>query len=251
VSRPAPFRAVFRFYEELNDFLPPGKRRKRIVYAFSGKPAVKDAIEAQGVPHTEVDLIVVGGESVGFDHHLRDGDEVAVYPVFESLDITPVVKLREEPLREPRFVLDVHLGKLARLLRLLGFDALYRSDYDDPEIVRLSVEQRRVVLTRDRQLLHARVITHGYCLRSTDPEEQLAEVIRRFDLRQRVAPFSRCLSCNEVLEPVAKEEVLDRLEPRTRRDHDTFVRCPACERIFWPGSHHRRLSAVVERFRGD
>jgi len=245
------FTATFRFYAELNDFLPEGKRLQRLPYTFSGKPSVKDAIEAQGIPHTEVDLIVVEGESIGFDYHLRDGDEVAVYPVFESLDITPIVKLREKPLREPRFILDVHLGKLARHMRLLGFDTLYRNDYADPEIVELSVSERRAVLTRDRRLLRARVITHGYWLRSTDAEEQLAEVIRRFDLKRLISPFSRCLACNGSMEPVKKEEILDLLEPKTKLYFDEFYRCAECGKIYWRGSHSGQLDKVVRRYSRD
>jgi uncharacterized protein with PIN domain len=144
--------ASFRFYAELNDFLPaepPGLERR---HGFEGRPAVKDAIEAQGVPHTKVELILRNGESVSFAEPLRDGDRVAVYPVFESFDLGPALAVRREPLREPRFVVDVNLGKLARRLRLLGFDTRYRNDFADPEVVRIAVEEGRIVLTRDRCL---------------------------------------------------------------------------------------------------
>src|SRR5205823_11484961 len=132
--------AQFRFDEELNDFLAPALRKREFDYSFRGTPAVKDAIEAIGVPHTEVDLVLVDGESVDFTRRLTGGERVAVYPVFERLDIAPVTRLRARPLRRTRFVLDVHLGKLARNLRLLGFDALYRTDYDDATIIRLSLD---------------------------------------------------------------------------------------------------------------
>jgi uncharacterized protein with PIN domain len=234
-------RAQFRFHEELNDFLPAGRRKTDIAYEFDGFPAVKDSIEALGVPHSEVDLIVANGASVRFDYRLRDGDRVAVYPCFEALDIGPLQKLRESPLREPAFVLDVHLGKLARLLRLLGFDAAYRNDYRDREIVTLSVTERRIVLTRDRRLLFHRVITHGYFVRSTDATEQAREVVTRLDLAGRVRPFSRCLACNGTLEGVAKAAIEDRLEPLTRRYHSDFSRCMACSRVYWKGSHYDRL----------
>ena len=188
--------ATFRFYAELNDFLEPGLRGREIRYAFSGRPAVKSAIEALGVPHPEVEVIVVGGSSVGFDSRLDDGDRVAVYPMFEAVDVSPIMRLRERPLRQTRFVLDTHLGKLARLLRLLGFDTLYRNDFDDEEIVRVSVDERRIALTRDRGILKHGELTHGYCLRSAAPLEQVHEVMSRFDLRRSVAPFSRCTMCN-------------------------------------------------------
>ena len=239
--------AEFRFYEELNDFLKPERRKRALTYRFNGRPGIKDAIEAQGVPHVEVDLILVNGESVGFDYQLQDGDRVAVYPVFESLDITPLVKLREKPLRTVAFVVDVNLGRLARLLRLMGFDTLFSNAYADDEIVRISEEQNRIVLTRDRRLLHAKAVTHGYWVRSVWPSRQIEEVVRRFDLAGLVRPFSRCADCNGLIEPVAKEAVLDRLEPKTKKYYETFYRCPACGKIYWEGSHVGKLR---ERFQG-
>ena len=202
-----------------------------------------------GVPHPEVDLIVVNGESVGFDYGLRPGDRVAVYPVFESFDITPVVKLREAPLRKTAFVVDVNLGRLARKLRLLGFDTLYSNAYADEEIVGIAAEQRRIVLTRDRRLLHAKVVTHGYWVRSVRVGEQVAEVVRRFDLAGQVKPFSRCAECNGEIEPVAKEEVADRLEPKTKLYYDRFYRCRSCGKIYWEGTHvgkiRQRLGSLL------
>ncbi|QSA97537.1 Mut7-C ubiquitin/RNAse domain-containing protein [Methylococcus sp. EFPC2] len=229
--------AEFRFYEELNDFLPPDRRKKTVDYRFDGHPGIKDPIEALGVPHTEVDLIVVNGESVGFDYRLQAGDRVAVYPVFESFDITPLVRLREHPLRRTAFVLDVNLGKLARRLRLLGFDALYNNRYHDAEIVDIAVREKRIVLTRDRRLLFAKRISHGYWVRSVHADEQTGEVLRRFDLYGQIRPFFRCLACNGLLAPVEKAEVLDRLEPKTRLYYEHFYRCSDCAKVYWEGSH--------------
>lgn len=239
--------ATFRFYAELNDFLEPDRRGRDLRYAFSGKPGVKDAIEALGVPHPEVELIVVDGRSVGFDYRLDDGDRVAVYPMFEAVDVAPLVRLRERPLRRTRFVLDTHLGKLARLLRLLGFDASYRNDWDDAEIVRISVVEHRIALTRDRGLLKHRELTHGYCVRADAPQDQIREVVGRFDLRGAFAPFSRCMACNHPIRLVDKSEVAPRLLPGTRRHHDEFRHCPGCDRIYWKGSHYARLRRLVER----
>ena len=239
--------AEFRFYEELNDFLPPERMKTPFPYSFEGKPSIKDAIEALGVPHPEVELILVNGASVGFDYHLLDGDRVSVYPVFESLDISPLVVLREKPLRRTAFVLDVHLGKLARLLRLLGFDSLYRNDYGDAEIVEISVGQKRITLTRDRSLLRNGAVTHGYWIRSADPEAQAVEVLRRFDLSAQVKPFSRCTACNGAILPREKSVVADRLPPRTARYFDEFYQCRGCARIYWKGSHYERMSAALER----
>jgi len=238
--------ATFRFYAELNDFLPaePPERERR--YEFDGKPAVKDAIEAQGVPHTEVELILRNGESVGFAEPLGDGDRVAVYPVFESFDLAPALAVRSEPLREPRFVVDVNLGKLARWLRLLGFDTLYRNDFADPEVVRLGVDECRIVLTRDRRLLHHRQLTHGYWVRAVDPEAQIAEVVQRFQLESAAAPLCRCLDCDGLLEPVGKAAVAHRLEPGTRRHYDEFHQCRGCAKVYWRGPHVRRLVTAAE-----
>lgn len=240
-------RATFRFYAELNDFLPSDLRGRGIEYRFADSPGIKDPVEAQGVPHAEVELIVVNGESVGFEYRLRHGDRVAVYPVFEAFDVAPLVRLREAPLRRTAFVLDANLGKLARRLRLLGFDALYRNDYDDADVVRISVATGRIILTRDRRLLFAKVVTHGYWLRATDPDEQAREVIARFDLARRVRPFARCIACNGLIEPVEKDEIADRLEPLTRKYYDEFYRCADCGRIYWEGSHFTRMRALVER----
>jgi uncharacterized protein with PIN domain len=239
--------AEFRFYEELNDFLAPVLRKRAFAYEFKGTPAVKDAIEAIGVPHIEVDLVLVDGESVDFTRRLAGGERVAVYPVFERLDITPVTRLRARPLRKTRFVLDVHLGKLARYLRLLGFDALYRNDYGDAAIIRLSLDQQRIVLTRDRGLLKHAALTHGYWLRSTTPKEQLDEVLRVFDLGRSARPFTRCLVCNGELQPVAKDVVADRLPPRVRRHCEAFAKCRECANVYWRGSHYERMRRMVDQ----
>lgn len=242
--------ATFRFYAELNDFLAPEDDGRELCYRFRGNPSVKDAIEAQGVPHAEVELILANGTAVGFDRQLRQGDRFSVYPVFESFDVHPLLKLREAPLRHSRFVVDVNLGKLARWLRLLGFDTLYRNDFADPEVVRLAAAEDRIVLTRDRRLLHHRAVTHGYWVRAVEPERQVAEVVRRFQLEWRVAPFRRCLACNGAIEPVNKEAVLHRLEPATRRYYEEFSQCTGCGQVYWKGPHYARLAAMVNRLAG-
>lgn len=229
--------AEFRFYEELNDFLPPDKRKRTVDYGFNGHPGIKDCIEAQGVPHTEVELILVNGESVGFDYRLQDCDRVAVYPMFESFDVTPLLRLRDAPLRQTAFVLDVNLGKLARRLRLLGFDALYSNRYQDAEVADIATAEQRIVLTRDRRLLHAKRITHGYWVRSVQPEQQTEEVLRRFDLYRQIRPFCRCPVCNGLLKPVDKAEIIDRLEPLTKLYYDEFRACDGCGKLYWEGSH--------------
>jgi uncharacterized protein with PIN domain len=225
--------------------LPSDSRQRTLAYQFTGRPSIKDAIEARGVPHTEVDLILVDGASVGFDHHLRSGERVAVYPIFESLDISSLVRLRPEPLRRTAFILDGHLGKLARLLRMLGLDALYCQDSEDSEIVRLAAAEQRVILTRDRGLLKHAAVTHGYCVRSQEPLQQAREVLRRFDLHAQVKPFSRCVRCNGLLERVDKRAVLSRLPPRTILYYDDFYRCRRCDHVYWPGSHYQNMRATL------
>lgn len=237
--------AEFRFYAELNDFLGRRPGTGQVAYRFSGHPSVKDAVEALGVPHTEVDLLLVNGVSVGFSHPLAHGDRVAVYPVFEGLDISPLNRLRPRPLRRTRFILDVHLGKLARILRMLGFDTHYENDAGDQRIRRLAAAEERIILTRDRGLLKHRSVTHGYCVRSPDPREQAAEVLRRFDLGSSIRPFSRCPSCNGEVAPVEKEAVAHLLPERTRRFFHSFTRCASCNKIYWEGSHHRALARMV------
>lgn len=235
-----------RFYAELNDFLPPKKRQVTFAHEVKGRSSVKDVIESLGVPHTEVDLILVNGESVDFGYLVQEGDRIAVYPVFETIDITPILKVRPRPLREPRFVVDGHLGRLAAYLRMLGFDTLYRNDFSDADLARLSAEEGRILLTRDRGLLKRSQVTHGYCLRNTAPRAQVEEVLERFDLAGLVQPFRRCLRCNGLLQPVAKAEVWDRLPPRTREEHDEFHRCQDCGQIYWKGSHYQRMARLID-----
>ncbi len=238
--------AWFRFYEELNDFLHVPARKQLFPYAFNGSPSVKDAIESLGVPHVEVDMILVNGVSVNFGCKLKNGDHVSVYPVFESLDISDVQHLRPEPLRDIRFVADVHLGRLAKYLRLLGFDTVYDMSLQDSKIISISLSQNRIILTRDRGILKNRRITHGYWIRSADPRKQTAGIVSKFDLRKIFKPFTRCLECNSLINNVPKEEISARLLPKTRKYYNVFRICPDCGRIYWEGSHFEKMKQFVE-----
>lgn len=233
-----------RFYAELGDFLPPENRGREFERAFPAGGAVKDLIEGLGVPHTEVDLVLVNGESVGFSHRLANGDRVSIYPVFEALDISSVTAVRPEPLRVVRFVADVHLGRLARFLRLAGFDTVYENNSKDVELARISLEERRILLTRDRGLLMRSAVTHGYLVRSVRPREQLREVLERFDLWRLVRPLSRCSLCNGMLEKVDKEQVAPELPEKTIAFTRDFWRCSRCGKIYWHGSHFRSLASL-------
>ncbi len=234
-------KATFRFYAELNDFLPEARRKRAFDYEFSGNPGVKDAIEALGVPHVEVEVILANGNSVGFAYRLQDGDRIAVYPVFESLDVTPIVRLRPKPLRHSAFIADVHLRRLAHYLRMLGFDTLHESDYADDEIVQIAAKSGRIILTRDRMLLKNGAVNHGYWVRSTDPVKQAREVIERFDLRRQVRLFSRCSVCNGEIVPVEKEEVYERIPPRTALWLDEYFICTVCGKLYWRGTHYPKI----------
>lgn len=233
---------VFRFYEELNDFLAPRLRRREFEHRFDGTPSVKDRIEALGVPHTEVDLVLVDGESVDFSHRLHGGERIAVYPVFERLDIAPVNRLRVRPLRDPRFVLDVHLGRLAAYLRLLGFDCLHHNRLEDERIIEISRSEHRIILTRDVGLLKDGRVTHGGFVHARRPLEQVAEIVERFQLENSFDPWTRCMRCNELLETVAVSILpIDALPEDVRERFDCIRRCPGCGRIYWPGSHTERM----------
>jgi uncharacterized protein with PIN domain len=248
-ARQSPDSAWFRFYEELNDFLPASRRKQRFLHAFSRRASIKDVVESLGVPHTEIEVILVNGESVDFSYIVNNGDDVSVYPMFESLDIRPLLKLRPQPLRRARFVLDSHLGRLARYLRLLGFDCLYKNDFRDDELARISSEQQRTLLTRDRLLLQRKIVTRGYFIRATHPLEQTVEVLRRFDLSGDITPLGRCIRCNGLLEDIEKEAIEARLEPKTRRYYRRFRICPDCSQIYWQGSHFNKMTRLIDSLR--
>lgn len=239
--------AHIRVYAELNDLVAPKRRGRAFEYAFRGAPSVKDVIESLGIPHTEVDLVLADGEPVDFSWHLRDGARVSVYPVFESLDVSPASRLRPIPLRVVRFVVDGHLGRLARHLRMLGFDTVWSPDPGDEALARVSAEEHRILLTRDRGLLKRGNVTHGYLVRSADPVYQLVEVAHRLDLVRAFRPFTRCIRCNGELEPVPKASVLEGLPPKVRERHEDFRRCASCGRVYWAGSHHDRMRRLVHR----
>jgi uncharacterized protein with PIN domain len=245
-ATPKRITACFRFYEELNDSLPPNQRKVAFMSSFRSGVTVKHAIECLGVPPANVDLVLVNGESVGFDYRLQNEDRVSLYPVFESLDITPLVRLRPRPLRRTRFVADAHLGKLATYLRLLGFDTLYRDDRDDAGLVHVARRDRRILLTRNRRLLIRREVSHGYAVSQTDPRKQVEEVLQRFDLYDAVQPFRRCLRCNGEVEPVTKAQIGKSLPMYATQHYDRIWVCRRCGKAYWRGGQHRRLRHLVE-----
>ncbi len=249
------YRVTVRFYEELNDFLRKDRRKRDIDFSFDGRRSVKDLIESFGVPHVEVDLVLVNGESVGFDYIVADGDRISVYPVFESLDIRKVTRLRPEPLRDARFVLDVHLRKLAHRLRLLGFDAVFDERLDDPALADISSRENRILLTRDRGLLKRRIVTRGLIVRSTDPALQAREVLDRLDLRARCRPFTRCIECNGLIGPLPADTenfaaAKDTIPEGVLAWCCEYFQCSACGKIYWKGSHFEKLERIVSAILG-
>jgi uncharacterized protein with PIN domain len=238
--------ATFRFHEELNDFLAPARRRQEFSVPCAEAATTKHMIEALGVPHTEVERILVNGESVDFGRLLQDGDRVAVYPRFETMDVTPLLRVRAQPLGETRFVADAHLGGLTRLLRMMGFDTLYDNHFHDDAIVAISARDGRIVLTRDRELLKRSAVTHGCYVHALKPEAQLREIVERLDLARSARPFTLCLHCNAPLRAVDKASVLDRLPPRVQMHVDHFSTCDGCGRVYWEGSHWRNMQRMLD-----
>lgn len=243
--------ADFRFHGSLNDFISRSKKHTLFRYEFTDTPAVKDAIEAIGVPHPEVDVILVNSIPVDFSYSLQPFDEVEVYPAAPEHRWPDGYSLQAKLSVTNKFVLDVHLGKLAKTLRMLGFDTLYQNDYSDKAIATIAESQHRIVLTRDIGLLKHKAIKRGYWLRSQHLEQQLAEVIRYFKLKQILQPFIRCLECNDNLITVTKEEVWDKLPPKTKQYFNNFYLCPTCKRVYWQGSHYDRMLQLVERIQAE
>lgn len=242
------FTVRLRFHGDLSFFLRSSQARPPSIEKRLGeKTSVKDAIESCGVPHTEVDLILANGAPVSLSHSLVRDQAIDIYPVSAPPELFPGNRLQARGLR--RFVADCHLGKLARHLRLLGFDVLYDNRANDAQLLHIATNNDRALLSRDRRLLMHTVVRDGYCPRSHDSDEQTVEVIRRFELAQLVAPFTRCLQCNGLLEHVDKAEVNQQLEPLTKIYYQDFRRCTGCAKVYWPGSHFGKLQNRLERIR--
>lgn len=232
--------ATFRFYAELNDLLPQSRRDIDVPVPLNGDQSVKHLIESLGVPHTEVGRVLVDGDPVDFSYLVQEGDQVEIYPA--SGEASPF-----QAAEPPGFILDNHLGRLAVYLRMLGFDVLYRNDFQDEELAQVCYREGRILLTRDKRLLMRNLVRQGYWLRSKIPRRQLEEVVGRFGLASIAQPFKRCVRCNEPLVIVRKEDILHRLKPLTRQYYDEFRLCPACDQIYWKGSHYQRMRQLIEQ----
>ena len=238
---------TFRFYGGLNDFISRQRKFQDISVTYPVRNSVKDMIESLGPPHTEVDLILANGRSVDFTYIVEPSDRICVYPEFTSIDVSGLTPLRPPYRTPPRFVLDTHLGKLARYLRLLGFDTLYRNDWDDATLATLAASgEERILLTRDRGLLKHSEVIFGYYIRADDPRTQIKEVASRYRLKPLIKAFSRCIQCNGFITPVAKARVLSSLPEAVAQTVDAFTQCGDCGRVYWKGSHYDRLYLFVE-----
>jgi uncharacterized protein with PIN domain len=242
-----PFKVRLRFHGDLIVFLRSRADDAVIERPLAEKTSIKDIIESCGVPHPEVDLILVDEQTVGFTHTLANDAKVEVFPVENHG--THHTEKRLQAIGIYRFVADGHLGRLTRNLRLLGFDVAYPKNADDRELLKVMARENRALLTRDRRLLMHGIVQHGYCPRSQNADEQTIEVVRRFDLSELIAPFARCLRCNAPLEEAAKADVIDKLEPLTEIYYEQFRRCPGCKQIYWSGSHFPKLQKRIEEIR--
>ncbi len=238
---------TIRFYEELNDFLPEEKRKKQFEHNFWGKPSIKDLIESLGVPHTEVDLILVNGESVNFNYLVRDKDRISVYPEFESFDISNLQKLRPKPLRKPKFICDVHLGKLARGLRMFGFDVYYQNNLSDEQIIEISLTQKRTILTKDLGILKRKEVTRGYFVREENAEKQIAEIIEKFDLITSSKPLTLCLECGGKLLRISRKKIsnFESLPQKVKESQNQFFICKDCKNLYWRGTHYENMKLSI------
>lgn len=238
--------ATFRFYARLNRFLPAQRRGHAFSCVCAEHATIKHMVEALGVPHTEIALVLANDEPAALDQQVEDGARIAVYPKFESLDISSITRVPQRDAGIPHFVADAHLGALARLLRMAGFDTLYDNCIKDAEIAMLANRRQRIVLTRDRDLLKHRAVKHGCYIHAVKPQEQLRELFDRLDLHQYMRPFNRCLKCNSTLRPVSKAEVLQRIPPRVLERHDRFWLCEGCDNIYWEGTHWQSMRQMLE-----
>jgi uncharacterized protein with PIN domain len=243
-SNVKPFTVRLNFHGDLDFFLGSKPGSRVIERTLTEKTSAKDAIESCGVPHPEIDLILMNRQPIDFGYKLGNDAEIEVFPV--GTGHLQIKEKRLQPASISSFVADGHLGKLTRNLRLLGFDVAYDQKADDRQLLDVMKRENRALLTRDRRLLMHGIVKVGYCPRSSNPDEQTVEVIRRFDLVESIAPFTRCLRCNEKLREVAKTDVIAKLEPLTKIYYEQFRRCSGCGQIYWAGSHFEKLQKRIE-----
>jgi len=240
-------KARYRFYGSLNIFLRENKRYRCFVHRVKGRPAIKDTLESLGVVHPEIDSILANGKSVSFTYKVNDGDLICVYPLNFKLNKRKLKHLQPKIPNPAKFVIDSHVGKLARHMRLLGFDSVYKRNFPDAHIVQTAIKEKRIVLTRDIGLLKNKRVQHGYWLRTTDPQRQIIEVLKFFRIFSKIKPFKLCLECNGNIKRITKSRVLRKLPPKVKKYYSQFYVCKGCHKIYWKGSHYEVLLKLVNR----
>ena len=234
-----------RCYAELNDFLTLERRQKEFTLSLKMPLTVGEVIELLGIPLSEVDLVMVNSEPVEQSTRLFENDKISIFPVFETFDISSLQSGQKKPLRETRFIVDAHLGKLARYLRMLGFDTLYRNDFGDQEIIEIARQQKRIILSRDKLLLKSPKVDHGYYVRAIQIHDQLTEVVEKFDLYSQFKSFTRCMTCNSGLQSRNKESLRELIDPDIYHNFNDFFFCPECGKVYWKGSHFTRMERLI------
>lgn len=236
---------TFRCYAELNDFLPQEHKQKQFIHPLKTPVTLGEAIESLRIPRSEIDLVLLNSQPVSLNERLYENDFVSLFPTFETLDISTLKGGHAPPLRVTRFILDAHLGKLTKYLRMLGFDTIYRNDFADDDIIELAAKEQRIILTRDKLLLKSKQVTHGYYVRTTHKHEQLREVVQKFDLSSQFKSFTRCMTCNTELVPISKEDILQPLPQDIIDNFNEFFFCTACKKVYWKGSHFNRMESYI------
>jgi hypothetical protein len=240
---------IINFGGNLKELLRPQFRGlSRIEYQLTRQASVKDIIEACGVPHTEVGRLTVAGREIPFSWPGVDSDILEVHPLCAPVDVSSPTLLRPEVLGAVTFAVDMNVGKLATLLRMAGFDTFYRNDISDPDLIAVALREKRILLSKDTDLLKRKEVVFGYLVREIHPEKQLAEIVHLYGIKDQFKPLSRCLRCNGELQPVGKQEIIDQLEPLTKKYYDSFRRCRGCGKIYWPGSHRDKMLRVLGRY---
>ena len=240
------YSAFIKFHGYLNDFLRSVKRNKFCHIMVSGHQTIKDIIESMGIPHVEVDVILVNKSSVNFKYRIRERDRAEVYGSGNKVRRKNLYHLQVVPLKYPRFILDEHLGKLASKLRMIGIDSCLFNGKTDKDLVEQALRKRRIILTRDVELLKRSIIKRGYWVRNDDPAKQVTEIYNRFHLEKVLKPFHRCLVCNGLIIKVNKEEVAAQIPPGSRSRFDEYFRCSSCGKIYWKGSHYEKMKFEIE-----
>jgi len=241
------YTAFFRFYAELNDFIIPSNRQQIIPYHYNFAPSIKDAIEAQGVPHPEVALILIDGRAVTFEQCLNSREQIAVYPHFRQIKSDILNKLRPPRPGKPKFLTDQNLGKLTKKLRLLGLDTVSFSTNQSAKFIALANTEERIILTRSIGLLKNKSVVFGYWIRHEQILAQVQEILNRFPVKSYLKPFGRCSICNGCVFEVEKEKIAMLLPSRTKTYFNDFNRCENCGQIYWKGSHYQRIDTFIKQ----